>query len=129
MLPSSESFVVCFKVETYSEAAEPYRVASFLARCCRQWVDKRELHGQENLSCIFINIFSNMDDDDVILLSLVYIVDLFLCEWTEEGIRCWNLRFYSGLLEDFICFHDFICTCLFMKHLLLKHFKRNWRKI
>lgn len=29
-----------------------------------------------------------MDDDDVILLSLVHIVDLFLCEWTGEELRC-----------------------------------------
>lgn len=52
-----------------------------------------------------------MDDDDVILLSLVYIVDLFLCEWTQR--RNQMLKF-EILFRIVVGFHLFSCFYMYM---------------
>lgn len=105
---SWESFVICFKVDPYSDAAEHcgelphFRLGAVNWSI---WAGK----------CFLKSFYSTVDVNNLICLSLVNMVGFFFPhEW---------------IVLIFICFHVFICACVFMKHLLSKHFKRNWRRV
>lgn len=97
-------------------------VVSFLLWSYKILLSKRE----ENLFC-FINTFSLRDDDDIVFLSLVHVV-FFLVDRQQKNSNVKSLffmQFFFFTCNLLLCFY----MCLSMKHLMLNHFKLNWKII